>query len=246
MNIQIFYEDDYLMVINKPAGVVVNRVKTEKGETVQDWIDNGTKVNRLTGQQAESFLQRSGIVHRLDKETSGCLIIAKTPEAFTELQRQFRAREVKKEYLALVHGMVEPKEGTIKVPIARSHHDRDKFAVVVGGRISETGYEVLRTFKGLALLQQQGQALSELSLLRVFPKTGRTHQIRVHLKYFGHPLVSDEKYGGSIALEDRKWCPRIFLHAAKIIFTHPVSKKSLSVNAPTPTDLEKVIKQLTI
>ena len=237
MNIQIFYEDDYLMVINKPAGVVVNRVKTEKGETVQDWIDNGTKVNRLTGQQAESFLQRSGIVHRLDKETSGCLIIAKTPEAFTELQRQFRAREVKKEYLALVHGMVEPKEGTIKVPIARSHHDRDKFAVSVGGRISETSYSVVSR---LAIND------SRLTLLKVFPKTGRTHQIRVHLKYFGHPLVSDEKYGGSIALEDRKWCPRIFLHAAKIIFTHPVSKKSLSVNAPTPTDLEKVIKQLTI
>ena len=110
----------------------------------------------------------------------------------------------------MVHGRVEPKEGTIKVPIARSHHDRDKFAVVVGGRISETGYEVVSQF---------AIGNSQLALLRIYPKTGRTHQIRVHFKYFGHPLVSDEKYAGNIALEDRKWCPRIFLHAAKIEFT---------------------------
>jgi len=244
MKIEILFEDNSLIVINKPAGIVVNRVETEKGETVQDWIDNGTKVNRLTGQQAESFLQRSGIVHRLDKETSGCLIIAKTEEAFIDLQRQFRERFVKKEYLALVHGKVEPKEGTIKVPIARSHHDRDKFTVVAGGRISETGYRVSYVYKGPALLQQQGRALSELSLLRVFPLTGRTHQIRVHFKYFGHPLVSDEKYAGNIAIEDRKWCPRIFLHAAKIEFYNPVKKNKVSVEADLPPDLSEVLKKL--
>ena len=138
MNIQILYEDNSLMVINKPAGTVVNRVETEKGETIQDWLENNFQFSIFNFQNL-----RSGIVHRLDKETSGCLIIAKTEEAFVDLQRQFRERVVKKEYLALVHGRVEPKEGTIKVPIARSHHDRDKFAVVVGGRISETGYEVV-------------------------------------------------------------------------------------------------------
>jgi 23S rRNA pseudouridine1911/1915/1917 synthase len=236
MNIQILYEDDYLMVINKPAGMVVNRVETEKGETIQDWIDNKVKkVSRPTGCQPSNlltFLQRSGIVHRLDKETSGCLIIAKTEEAFMDLQRQFRERLVKKEYLALVHGRVEPKEGTIKVPIARSHHDRDKFAVTVGGRISETSYKVHSVFS----IQN-----SEFSFLRVFPKTGRTHQIRVHFKYFGHPLVSDGKYGGNIALEDRKWCPRIFLHAAKIEFYHPVTKDKVSIEADLPEDLVLVI-----
>ena len=135
-------------------------------------------------------------MHRLDKETSGCLIIAKTEEAFVDLQRQFRERVVKKEYLALVHGRVEPKEGTIKVPIARSHHDRDKFAVVVGGRISETGYEVVSPTSPIS---RQAIGNSQLALLRIYPKTGRTHQIRVHFKYFGHPLVSDEKYAGNIA-----------------------------------------------
>ncbi|MEK7111241.1 MAG: RluA family pseudouridine synthase, partial [Patescibacteria group bacterium] len=204
MNIQILYEDNSLMVVNKPAGTVVNRVETEKGETIQDWLENNFQFSIFNFQNL-----RSGIVHRLDKETSGCLIIAKTEEAFVDLQRQFRERVVKKEYLALVHGRVEPKEGTIKVPIARSHHDRDKFAVVVGGRISETGYEVVSQFARPPGLRpcEVGQAIgnSQLALLRIYPKTGRTHQIRVHFKYFGHPLVSDEKYAGNIALEDRKW-----------------------------------------
>ncbi len=251
MKIEILFQDDYLMVINKPSGMVVNRVETEKGETVQDWAEKRitndelrmTNDNSTFNIQHSTFSSRFGIVHRLDKETSGCLIIAKTPEAFTELQRQFKAREVKKEYLALVHGVVEPKEGTIKVPIARSHHDRDKFAVTVGGRISETEYQVLQVFKGLAR-QLAGQALFDLSLLRVFPLTGRTHQIRVHFKYFGHPLVSDEKYGGKKAEDDRKWCPRIFLHAAKITFIHPAKKIPLTVESPLPEDLAVTVSQL--
>jgi 23S rRNA pseudouridine1911/1915/1917 synthase len=230
MNIPILYEDDNLMVVNKPAGVVVNRVETEKGETVQDWLENNFQFLIFNFQSL-----RSGIVHRLDKETSGCLIIAKTEEAFVDLQRQFRERLVKKEYLALVHGKVEPKEGTIKVPIARSHHDRDKFTVIAGGRISETSYEVVSQFATSNL---------QFSLLRVFPKTGRTHQIRVHFKYFGHPLVSDEKYAGNIAIEDRKWCPRIFLHAVKIEFYHPVTKDKISIEADLPDDLSGVIENL--
>ncbi|MBI5356849.1 RluA family pseudouridine synthase [Candidatus Collierbacteria bacterium] len=236
INIPILYEDDYLMVINKPAGVVVNRVDTEKGETIQDWAEKRITIYdlRFTNDNSE-FFSRSGIVHRLDKETSGCLIIAKTEEAFVDLQRQFSERLVKKEYLALVHGKVEPKEGTIKVPIARSHHDRDKFTVVAGGRKSETSYAVISHYSLLS---------TYYSFIRVFPKTGRTHQIRVHFKYFGHPLVSDEKYGGNIALEDRKWCSRIFLHAAKIQFSHPVAKDKVPIEADLPSDLEGVLKNL--
>jgi len=163
MKIEILFQDDFLMVINKPSGVVVNRVETEKRETVQDWVEErlGLKDNKGQGLREEltNFVQRTGIVHRLDKETSGCLIIAKTPEAFTELQRQFKARKVKKEYLALVHGFVEPKEGTIRVPIARSHHDRDKFAVTVGGRISETEYKVVKHL--IKVNQAQSQKLNQ-------------------------------------------------------------------------------------
>ena len=258
MNIPILYEDDSLMVINKPAGVVVNRVETERGETVEEWAEkripnteyripnkkSNLSPNSEFSIQNSVFIARSGIVHRLDKETSGCLIIAKTEEAFADLQRQFKERKVKKEYLALVHGLVEPKQGTIKVPISRSHHTHDKFTVAVGGRISETEYKVSQVFKGPALLRQQGRALSEYSLLRVSPKTGRTHQIRVHFKYFGHPLVSDEKYGGKKAPQDRKWCPRIFLHALKIEFYHPVKHTKVSVESDLPTDLEVVLNNL--
>ena len=255
MNIPILIEDDQLIVIDKPAGVTVNRADTVGEETIQDWIEQRKKVKGKR-QKAKhpifssffllpsSFASRSGIVHRLDKETSGCLIIAKTPEVFAELQRQFKAREVKKEYLALVHDRVGPKQGSIKVPLARSRFDRQKFTVSAGGRMSETSYKILQTFEG-PTLSTQGRTLSKFTLLRLFPKTGRTHQIRVHLKYFGHPIVADDKYAGEDrAREDRKWCPRMFLHAAKISFTHPVTKKTMTIEASLPADLEKVRQEL--
>lgn len=233
MGIKILFEDDQLMVIDKPAGITVNRADTVGERTVQDWIDKRKKLNTSPFTfylLPSSFIARSGIVHRLDKETSGCLIIAKIPEAFAELQRQFKSREVKKEYLALVHGRVEPKQGTIRVPLSRSRFDRQKFAVSASGRPAETSYQVIRALSN-----------SSFSLLRLFPLTGRTHQIRVHLKYFGHPIVADEKYGGKRAVEDRKWCPRLFLHAAKITFAHPLSGKLLSIEAPHPLDLAKLL-----
>lgn len=219
MTIPILFEDKFLLVIDKPAGVVVNRSETSGGETIQEWAES----------------KMTNIVHRLDKETSGCLIIAKSPEAFIELQRQFKAREVEKEYVALVHGRVEPKEGIIRVPLARSRYDRKKFAVVPGGRISETGFRIESrfTFHGLPF-----------TLLRLFPKTGRTHQIRVHLKYFGHPIVSDDTYAGKDrAREDRIWCPRMFLHAARLRFTHPETKKKVDISAPIPGNLQRVLTE---
>lgn len=211
---KILFEDETLVVIDKPTGMIVNRSETSGGEMGQKWI-----------------------VHRLDKETSGCLIIAKNPQAFLELQRQFKAREVKKEYIALVHGRVEPNDGTIRVPLGRSRYDRKKFTVVPGGRMSETGFQIVQLFK-----------LSEnscFSLLRLYPKTGRTHQIRVHMKYFGYPIVSDETYlGADRAREDRVWCPRLFLHAAKISFTHPIKKERLTVEASLPNDISTALKRL--
>lgn len=266
MTLSILFEDDALLIVNKPAGVVVTNAETVEGETVEEWARERTK-----------DMQRGGIVHRLDKETSGCLILAKTSEAFVELQRQFKAREVQKEYLALVHGNVEPSEGTIRVPLARSRFDRQKFAVVPGGRMAETRYKVVSyysrcdsdiVFSGAASIASRTgpvarhpaptSSLEDLaagaragarlappvsfSLLRLFPKTGRTHQIRVHLQYFGHPIVADEKYAGEKrAREDRRWCPRLFLHAAKISFTHPVSKERVTFEVSLPEELASLL-----
>ena len=247
MDIKILFEDNQLMVIDKPAGMTVNRADTVGEKTVQDWAEEKMTNDELRMTNDHStFLFRSGIVHRLDKETSGCLIIAKTEAAFIELQRQFKAREVKKEYLALVHGRVEPKQGTIRVPLARSRLDRQKFAVSPGGRIAETSYEVLQIFKGPAL-PRQGRALSSsnFTLLRLFPTTGRTHQIRVHLKYFGHPIVADEKYGGEKRAKlDKTWCPRLVLHAAKITFFHPITKREITIEAELPKKLNELISRL--
>ena len=234
MDFLILFEDQNLVVINKSAGLTVNRSETTE-YTLQDWVESKYPSNIR--------IERSGIVHRLDKETSGCLIIAKTPESFAKLQRQFKNREVKKEYLALVHGQVESQEGTIKVPLGRSRADRQKFAVTPGGRISETSYQVVSYWtldSGLPALPA-----GRLTLLRLFPKTGRTHQIRVHLQYFGHPIVADDKYAGEKrAKEDRAWCQRLFLHAAKITFTHPVTNKIVSIEAELPEELKVVLSKL--
>lgn len=183
-----------------------------------------------------AFLQRAGIVHRLDKETSGCLVIAKNSYAFAGLQKQFKDRRVNKEYVALVHGRVSPQDGTICVPLARSRMDRQRFVVSAGGRNAETAYRVER-------IHHRGS--EPYSFLTIWPKTGRTHQIRVHLAYFGHPLVSDPTYGGrNRSSEDRMWCPRMFLHAAKISFIHPVKKTMMTVKSPVPLDLQAVLSTL--
>lgn len=230
MDITILFEDQTLIVIDKPAGLIVNRSETTE-YTLQDWIDSRYSMNIQ--------IERSGIVHRLDKETSGCLIIAKTPLSFIELQRQFKNREVKKEYLALVHGRVEPEEGTINVPLGRSRFDRQKFAVTPGGRISETSYQVIHH---LFRCHPDNGIKERFTLLRLFPKTGRTHQIRVHLQYFGHPIVADEKYAGEKKVrEDHVWCQRLFLHAAKIIFTHPETHKIISATAELPEELKETL-----
>lgn len=231
-NIPILYEDKSLLVVNKPSGLTVNKSETA-GYTLQDWVDDYLSLD--ASDSSDIFHQRSGIVHRLDKDTSGCLIIAKTPAAFLELQLQFKSRRVRKEYLALVHGYIEPREGIIRAPLGRSRYDRQKFAVTPGGRISETSYRVVSRLTNNDL---------RFSLLSVFPKTGRTHQIRVHLRYFGHPIVADVKYaGGKQAVKDLIWCPRLFLHAAKITFTHPVSLKSICVRTDLPEDLENSLSQ---
>lgn len=266
MNPKILHEDFQILIIEKPPGVVVNRAETVKGMTLQDWIESrceldwesqktqksssvssktsvlsvtrGVSDKRFTPESTGSFVLRSGFVHRLDKETSGLLVVAKTPEAFEHLKLQFKKRQVEKRYLALVHGKMEAKEGEISLPIRRLSWDRKKFGVVPGGKEARTKYKVIATFKLPPKLEKT------LSLLEVEPETGRTHQIRVHLKSLGHPLVGDLKYGGRRAKRDRSWCPRLFLHASYLCFTHPKTGKRIKFKSSLPQGLEKILSGL--
>lgn len=232
----IIFEDEYIVVVDKPSGMVVNRADTTKGvETLQDWAERNIKYQPFGFAQGErskikdgeqsDFQARSGIVHRLDKETSGLLIIAKDPESFKNLQEQFKEGRVEKTYIALCHGKVVPLEGEINVPVGRLPWNRKRFGVFPMGRESRTLYRVLE-YKTLI----SDKKTEDLTLLELRPKTGRTHQIRVHLQYIGHPIFGDELYAGRKNMKfDRKLLPRHFLHAAKIKFTHPARYASASV-----------------
>lgn len=254
MEPKVIFEDEEILVLDKPAGMTVNRADTTRGErTVQDWIEDYLKwevgsgnvekevrsekiKSHLPHQESSfasptsNFFQRSGIVHRLDKETSGVLIVAKTPEAFESLQKQFKERSIKKTYIALVHGLLKPDTGEINVPVGRLPWNRKRFGVIAEGRESITRYKVVANY-----------TLSPLpfTLLELYPATGRTHQIRVHLKYLGFPIVSDNLYGGrKQARSDRKLLPRLFLHAKSISFTHPKSSKQLTFESTLAADLQ--------
>lgn len=260
-NPTVLFEDDFILVVSKPAGMVVNRADTtEIGETLQDWVESRTDYRLWRVEDGKSnndsiiqnptsiFLSRSGIAHRLDKETSGVMLIGKTPEALAEFMRQFKERETHKEYLALVHGLVEPKETTINLPIKRSIENRHKFHIDVDGKPAVTRYlvEKLFPYSELRLTTDESRNYQDgFSLVRLFPKTGRTHQIRVHMTHIGYPLVGDELYGGRKRVErDRVWCPRHFLHAAAIEFKHPVSGEVMKVEAPLPEDLQLALKAI--
>ncbi len=244
--IVILYEDDDMIVVDKPAGITVNRAETTKNEiTVQDWAAEkiGTsqheiKINKdLEYDPVQEFINRGGVVHRLDKETSGVLLLAKNPETFVELQRQFKEREVKKVYQALAHGKV-PQEGEINVPVGRLPWNRKQFGIVPGGRESKTEYKALTYY-------QNPKDKEILSLVELYPQSGRTHQIRVHLKYIGHPIFADFLYAGrKTARKDRNILPRVFLHAAKISFTHPKTQETMTFESPLPAELRELLDTL--
>lgn len=227
MEVKIIFEDNDLLVVDKPAGMVVNRAQTTKGRlTLEDWLRE-----RKTQNEKSKILDRQGIVHRLDKETSGVLVVAKSESVMKALQEQFKRRLVKKTYWCLVHGLVVPKEGRINLPISRNPFNRQRFGVFIGGREAETDYRVLNYYHGLT---------GKFSLVEVKPKTGRTHQIRVHFKNLGFPLVGDEWYGGrKTSKKDRVWCPRLFLQAMAIELNQQVFRTSLAV------DLQGVLNKLT-
>ena len=229
MNPKVIYEDKSLLVLDKPSGWITDEADTTKDQpVVQTWLKKNYDYKIVKSREL-----RSGIVHRLDKETSGILVVAKTEKAFKNLQKQFKDRKVEKEYVALVHGKVDPKEGEIKVPVGRLPWRRDRFGVLPGGRMSETRYKVT----GYYDIKEE-----TLSLLELEPKTGRTHQIRIHLKHLGHPIVSDTFYAGrKTARNDRKWCPRLFLHASRISLLHPARDKKISFKSSLPKDLKKTL-----
>lgn len=226
------FEDKAILILDKPAGWITNEASTTTDQpVVQTWIAKNGK-----WPAAQDRAIRNGIVHRLDKETSGILVVAKTKDSFEVLQKQFKEREVQKEYTALVHGTLEAKEGTIDLPVGRLPWRRDRFGVLAGGRNAVTNYNTIANY----FKEDQ-----KYSLLSLAPKTGRTHQIRIHLKHLGHPIVSDTFYAGrKTARADRMWCPRLFLHASGISFFHPATGKRVNFKSELPTDLEVVLTKL--
>ena len=227
MEPKIIYQDDSLFVIDKPSGWIVNEAATAKGQPVlQTWL---RKYKYPLVNDPDS---RYGIVHRLDKETSGVMLVAKTKEAFDKLQAEFKAREVQKTYTALLHGHVEP-EGRIEATVGRLPWRRERFGIIPGGRSSVSEYKLVKFYP-----EERGG----YSLVEFYPKTGRTHQIRIHAKHFGHAVVSDEFYAGrKTARNDRKFCPRLFLHASSIKFIHPVSGEEVEFKSELPEDLQNVL-----
>jgi 23S rRNA pseudouridine1911/1915/1917 synthase len=221
----IVYEDDDVIVIDKPAGLVVHPAAGH---------NSGTLVNALLGHipdlEGIGGEVRPGIVHRLDKDTSGLIIAAKNDRALQFLQEQFKARTIKKMYLALVEGIVEPREGIIDAPIGRSKTDRKKMAVTREGRSARTRYRVRQIYRQ-----------PDLSLVEAYPETGRTHQIRVHLAWFKHPLVGDEVYGRQRSIVPIE---RHCLHAAALTLTLP-NGETRTFNSKLPDDLQQVLDRLT-
>ncbi|HLD11855.1 MAG TPA: RluA family pseudouridine synthase [Patescibacteria group bacterium] len=225
-NVHVLYEDKTLLVLHKPADLVVNISVTQKERTLQHFLQDYFSLSD------QGIGGRAGIVHRLDKETSGILVVAKTQKAFENLQEQFQKRTVVKKYLALVHGVMAQEKGSIHEPLARNPFNRTKYGVFAGGRDALTEYAVKERFPSFTLLQ-------------VTPKTGRTHQIRVHLKYIGFSVVGDEVYAGrKTARDDRRWCPRQFLHAFFLEITHPETGKRMHFEDPLPTDLQQALATL--
>ena len=276
--IEILYQNDDLAVLSKPAGIVVNRTDTVTDPTVQDWwmeqLAGHTMVEKEIwqtqvpadfaseyGTPEEIFAQRGGIAHRLDKETSGALLVAKHPGALVNLLAQFRERKVNKEYVCLVHGRFQILSDVVSLPLGRASWNRTKFAVVSDGRVAETKYEVQEFFPELDFDKVMAQMTKEdlpkqlrksfqkgyqgFSLVKCWPKTGRTHQIRVHMDALRHPIVADSTYlGKKRALFDSLWCPRLFLHAAEIAFIQPRTGEVRKVQAPLPQELSTVLDLL--
>jgi 23S rRNA pseudouridine1911/1915/1917 synthase len=229
------YEDDWLIVFDKPIGLVVNRSSTALSGTLQDYMDESgvtipdEEVDEAEPAEYESdFASRSGIVHRLDKDTSGVLVVAKDIETFKDLQKQFKNRQVKKTYIALVNGRVEEPLLEIDAPIKRNPKNFLKLAVVADGRSAQTDIEKIKD----VVIEDQ-----KFTLVKVFPKTGRTHQIRVHLTAISHPVAGDPIYCTANVLKmNEKYFNRLMLHALSITIKHPKTGEFVEYTAELPSE----------
>jgi 23S rRNA pseudouridine1911/1915/1917 synthase len=219
--LRVIYEDEDVIVVDKPAGLTVHPAPGHP---------SGTLVNALLAMAPELAegreMMRPGIVHRLDKDTSGLLVVAKSERARASLIHQLKEREVHKTYVALVRGVPDPAQGTIEAPVGRHPRNRKKMAVVASGRDAETRYRVR-------------EVLDSFALLEVEPVTGRTHQVRVHLAAIGHPVVGDGVYGRSSPLVARQ-----FLHAWRLAFELPSSGRLVEFESPLPADLRAALRSL--
>jgi 23S rRNA pseudouridine1911/1915/1917 synthase len=217
--LRIVWRDEHLLVVDKPAGLVVHPARGHR---------EGTLAQLLAGAAAGGDPERAGIVHRLDKDTSGLMVVAASPEAHQALQAAMAERRIERQYLALVEGRPPARAGTIEAPIGRHPRTRTKMAVGgARGREARTHFTLERSLRGA-------------SLLRVKLDTGRTHQIRVHMQAIGHPVCGDPEYGtaGLYGLE------RQFLHAARIAFDHPVTAERIDVSSPLPGDLQAALERV--
>ncbi|MCD6363414.1 MAG: RluA family pseudouridine synthase [Synergistetes bacterium] len=219
--ISVVFEDDDILVLDKPAGIAVHPSPGCEENTIVNLLLK--RYRNLPGASPE----RPGIIHRLDKDTSGLIIIAKTPLAYKSLSKQFSERTVEKRYLALLLGNLPLDEGKIELPIGRDPFNRKKMKVTLGGKEAITFFRVLKRYEGFTLVEVQ-------------IKTGRTHQIRVHFSYQGYPIAGDEVYGeGKLPSLKRQ-----FLHAYKLAFSHPCTEKKLSFTSPLPQDLRRFLRSL--
>jgi 23S rRNA pseudouridine1911/1915/1917 synthase len=217
--LDIIYEDDDLLVVNKPHGMVVHPAPGNYSNTLVNALvfhcQSLSEINKP---------DRPGIVHRLDKDTSGLLLVAKNNQAHIRLSEQFKSHNIRRRYLALVHGIVEFDEGQINIPIGRDPRMREKMMITFRkSREAKTIYRVVKRLK-------------QMTLLELIPETGRTHQLRVHLAYLGHPILGDKKYGRK---QDR--C-RLALHAKSIGFMHPKTGKFMEFDSELPSEVKLLIK----
>lgn len=246
--LDIVYEDESFVVINKPAGLVVHPGAGVSSGTMANAIayhlgmrkaDLNFEKELDEKSKIQNLKSKIGIVHRLDKNTSGLIVVAKNERIHEELSKQFRKREVFKSYLALAHGRIETQIGKIEAPMGRDVRQRTKMAIVKGGREALTLWKVKERFE-------------KFTLLDVEIKTGRTHQIRVHLASIRHPVVGDETYNAgrdktvndAVIRKAIEELNRFFLHAEKLSFTHPVTQEKMSFHAPLPAELTKLLELL--
>ncbi len=247
--LDIMYEDNYLMIVNKPAGMVTHPAyKNYSGTLVNALMfymgELADKLPRLNGDEDDGGDERAGIVHRLDKHTSGIMVVAKDEETQRKLSKLFSKHDIEREYQAIVWGHFKVKKGRIEKPLGRNPKDRKKVAIIEGGKNAITDYEVIKEF-------------DFTSLVKLRLHTGRTHQIRVHLHSMGHPVFGDLDYDGTtphgVQLSSNikarinnliEMMPRQALHAKVLGFTHPITGKPIRFESDLPADMKKLIKKL--